>query len=319
MSSIGVNFSNTFQSDPIAPQTAAAQIQSAGITSVKMFNYSQSDFLQAARSKDLKVLVGVPNDELSALANGQTSKLLEAIQQYSGTITTVCVGNEPLGAWWNGQFNSFVVPAITNVYNAIQAASLNIKVTIPFNYSIMGNSYPPSAGSFNPSLLNIIVGVCDVIRKSGSEFMVNIYPYLVRLSNQADVPLDYCLFTAGPDHWVHDGKNTYKNIFSASYDALSVALAKNGFGNLPIVVGECGWPTAGGTDASIANAETFNQNLVRYCESGAGTPRVPNKKIACYLFEMYDEDRKSTDPGAFETHWGVYSAAGSAKYPLSFS
>ena len=29
-------------------------------------------------------------------------------------------------------------------------------------------------------------------------------------------------------------------------------------------------------------------------------------QIPCFIFEMYDEDKKSTAPGAFETYWGVY-------------
>lgn len=44
-STVGVNFSNTFQSNPISATTAASQIAAAGIGMVKMFNYTETDLL----------------------------------------------------------------------------------------------------------------------------------------------------------------------------------------------------------------------------------------------------------------------------------
>lgn len=319
---VGCNFSNTFQSNPVSDQDAASLIHSINVNAVKMFTYHQTDFFEHARAAGLQVLVNVPNHKLSDLAkgaNGSTlGELLATLNTYSDTIVAVCVGNEPLGSWWNGEFNGSLVPAITELYTAISAAGMNTKVTVPFNYAIMGQSYPPSAGSFNGSLEPIIKDVANIIQKNDSFFMVNIYPYLTRLSNPVDVKLDYCLFTAGQEHWVPDGQYTYKNLFDACYDALFVALGNLGYGNLPIVVGECGWPTAGGNDASVDNAKTFNQNLINHCLSGHGTPRNPGVKIPTFVFELYDENNKSTDPGAFELHWGVYDASGNAKYALSW-
>ena len=91
---------------------------------------------------------------------------------------------------------------------------------------------------------------------------------------------------------------TYKNIFDAMLDALHVALGKIGCGDLGIVVGECGWPTSGDRDATVSNAQTFNQRLINHCKSNEGTPRYPGKPIQCFVFEMYDEDKKPTDARA---------------------
>ncbi|MGH2625075.1 MAG: glycosyl hydrolase family 17 protein, partial [Anaerolineales bacterium] len=179
-------------------------------------------------------------------------------------------------------------------------------------------SYPPSQGRVKPELADIIAGTCAVMRDSGAPFMVNVYPFLTRISNPRDVPLDYCLFTAGPDHWVHDGNFVYKNIFAAMLDALIAALNRLNYGDLEIVVGECGWPTAGNPEANVTNAQVFNQNLIHFCKSGAGTPRRPNWPIRCFVFEMYDEDEKSTAPGPFETHWGLYTMGAQAKYGLTW-
>jgi hypothetical protein len=169
-----------------------------------------------------------------------------------------------------------------------------------------------------PDLVSIIQGTGAVMRSSGAPFMVNIYPFITRAQNPEDVTLPYCLFTAGPEKWVHDGSYTYTNVFDAMLDALHVALGRIGCGDLEIVVGECGWPTSGGLDATVTNAQTFNQNLIHHCKSGKGTPRYPGKQIQCFVFEMYDEDTKPVDAGQFERFWGVKGGNGSFKYGLNW-
>ena len=141
---------------------------------------------------------------------------------------------------------------------------------------------------------------------------------LAYAQNPKDVSLPYCLFTAGPEQWAHDGNYTYTNILDAMLDALHVALGRIGCGDLEIVVGECGWPTSGGLDATVTNAQTFNQNLIHHCKSGKGTPRYPGKQIQCFVFEMYDEDTKPVDAGQFERFWGVKGGNGSFKYGLNW-
>jgi exo-beta-1,3-glucanase (GH17 family) len=101
-------------------------------------------------------------------------------------------------------------------------------------------------------------------------------------------------------------------------DALHVALGRIACGDLEIVVGECGWPTDGGLDATVNNAQTFNQNLIYHCKSGKGTPRYPGKQIQCFVFEMYDEDTKPIDAGQFERFWGVKGGNGNFKYGLNW-
>ena len=243
--------------------------------------------------------------------------MIAAIKPYAKSIDWLCVGNEPLGSWHQGRYLNLLVPAMQNVHNALKGAGLQIGVTVPLNYAIMANSYPPSAGQFNPSLVGIITGACKVMAVSNAPFMVNIYPFL-DIVGTPQIPLPYCLFTAPQSDWVHDGPYTYRNIFDASLDALYVALGNVGLPGFPVVVGECGWPTQGNPLATIANAQTFNQNLIYHCKSGAGTPRRPGSPIVCYVFEMYDEANKPTGPGVFEVAWGVYNGSGQAKYALAW-
>ena len=239
---------------------------------------------------------------------------------YANNICWICDGNEPLGSWYHGAYKEVLAPAVENLFSALRTAGLTqIGVTVPQNFEFMASSYPPSAGAIKPELASIIGRTCKVMRLSGAPFMVNIYPFITRVQNRAVVPLDYCLFTAKSDHWVHDGQYTYKNIFDAMIDALYVALGRIGFAELEIVIGECGWPTAGDQDANLANAHKFLQNMISHCRSGSGIPRIPNKKIRCFVFEAYDENLKDTGPGLFERYWGVFDANRASKFPLNWS
>jgi exo-beta-1,3-glucanase (GH17 family) len=316
---MGVNFSNFFQTHPVKPENAAAQIASLPVGAAKTFSHQGGDFdfMKAAQAKKLGLAVGCTNDELAGLAQGATQPLINAIKPFADSVAWVCVGNEPLGSWYNGKYNGVLVPAVKSVYTALHQAGLDIGVTVPQNFEFMANSYPPSQGSVKADLAGIIQGTCDIMRKSKAPFMVNIYPFITRLQNPG-IKLSYCLFAAAQPDWVIDPPHTYMNIFDAMLDALDVALGKIGYGDLEIVVGECGWPTAGGPDANPDNAQKFNQNLINHCKSNNGTPRRRNRQIQCFVFEMYDEDKKPTDAGQFERFWGIKGTDEKSKYPLTF-
>ena len=75
---------------------------------------------------------------------------------------------------------------------------------------------------------------------------------------------------------------------------------------------QVGWPTSGHVYATVANAQEFNGGVIRHCLSGTGTPLKPRQILGCYVFEVLDEDKKSTSAGDFEPHWGVFDATVSA-------
>ena len=214
-----------------------------------------------------------------------------------------------------------LVPACTNVHKLLQRNGWRIGVTIAQNFEFMKTSWPPSGGEIKPEYVDIIRGTCEVMRSSGAPFLVNIYPYFAHAGDGEHVPLDYCLFTKTSPQFPDNGRDYY-NIFDAMLDALHTALERIGAGDVEIVVGECGWPTDGGADTTVENAHTFNQNLIKHCTSGKGTPLRPNADIRCYLFEMYDEDQKTDSP--VEPYWGWYSfnqgsSSWGQKYPLTWT
>ncbi|KAK6773903.1 hypothetical protein RDI58_029142 [Solanum bulbocastanum] len=88
---------------------------------------------------------------------------------------------------------------------------------------------------------------------------------------------------------------THTNLFTFTYDTLVSALAKAGYGDMEIVVGQIGWPTDGYVSASEANAERFHHSLLQY------------------------ENKVATDYGPYQRHWGIYKHDGLPKYKIDFT
>ncbi|XP_047965602.1 glucan endo-1,3-beta-glucosidase-like [Salvia hispanica] len=131
---------------------------------------------------------------------------------------------------------------------------------------------------------------------------LQVFPYFARVNYPADVDLDFALFRPGKTV-VRDGARTYLNLFDSMTDAAYAALEKVGAGDVEIVVTETGWPSDGGKDAGVANAQTYVKNLIAYVASGKGTPRRPGKQVEAYIFALFNENMK---PAGVEQHWGLF-------------
>lgn len=55
---------------------------------------------------------------------------------------------------------------------------------------------------------------------------------------------------------------------------------------------------------------------MNHISMGQGTPMRPGP-IDAYLFSLIYEDDKSTQPGNFERHWGIFTYDGLPKYQLN--
>lgn len=324
-SAIGVNW-GTVSNHRLSPSTVVDLLKDNKIQKVKLFD-ADSDCLRALMGTGIEVMVGVSNDLLATLSSSTAASDLWVSQNISrymmvkgGTLANIkyiAVGNEPFLTSYAGQFQSYVMPAITNLQQSLAKANLagNVKLVVPCNADAYESSLP-SQGAFRPELTQIMTDLVTFLNSNGSPFIVNIYPFLSLYGN-SDFPQDYAFFE-GTTHPVADGPNVYYNAFDGNYDTLVSALNKLGFGQMPIVIGEVGWPTDGAISANVNAARIFNQGLINHVLSKQGTPLRPGQPpMDVYLFGLLDEEAKSVLPGSFERHWGIFSFDGQAKYPLN--
>lgn len=209
------------------------------------------------------------------------------------------------------------LPALENIQAAVIKAGLGkqVKVTMPLNADVYQTSSGlPSGGDFRPDIRDLMIKIVKFLQNNGAPITINIYPFL-SLQADPDFPKEYAYFnnTASP---LVDGSIVYTNVYDANFDTLISTLEKNGFGQMPVIVGEVGWPTDGDPNANSVNARRFNQALIDRIVQGQGTPKRRTPPDV-YLFGLIDEDNKSVQPGNFERHWGIFNYDGSIKYPLN--
>ncbi|KAJ3696286.1 hypothetical protein LUZ60_001663 [Juncus effusus] len=321
VSGIGANW-GTQCSHPLPPDTVVKMLKDNGFQKVKLFDGEESS-MHALKKSGLEVMVGIPNEMLLMLATSVksaenwVSKNCSAFINSGVNIRYVAVGNEPFLSSYNGSFLQTTFPALRNVQSALIKAGLSnqVKVTVPSNADVYQSpTGKPSDGDFRTDIHDLMIGLVKFLNDNAGAFTVNIYPF-ISLYTDPDFPAEYAFFD-GNSSPVQDGSNTYTNMFDANYDTLIWALKKNGFGNLPVIVGEIGWPTDGDVNANNQMAQRFNQGFLSHIATGRGTPMRPGP-VDVYLFSLIDEDEKSIQPGNFERHWGIFTYDGLPKYQLN--
>lgn len=231
----------------------------------------------------------------------------------------MAVGNEPFLNGYNGKYVDSTLPALKNVQAALAAAGLadTVKAVVPCNADVLSSATLPSQETFRADLAPLMLQIVAALDSTKSPFVINLYPFL-SLVLQPNFPIGYAFFSPNYNNPVIDGTRTYYNVFDAGYDGLVSALTSAGYPNMNVSVGEIGWPTDGAPYANISLAQQFNQQLVNHLQSGQGTPLRPGK-LEAYVFSLLDENAKSTLPGNFERHWGVFNFDGSIKYVLDLT
>ncbi|KAK9935830.1 hypothetical protein M0R45_012706 [Rubus argutus] len=282
-SAIGVNW-GILSFHKLKPSIVVHLLKDNKISKVKLFD-ADPDCIQALMGSGIQVMLGIPNEMLPLFSSSTDASDLWVRRNVSRYVVKngvdiryIAVGNEPFLSSYSGQFQSYVMPALLNLQQSLAKVNL-------------------------ASYVKLVVPF-------------NIYPFL-SLYGSSDFPQEYAFFE-GTSHSVTDGSNVYNNAFDGNFDTLVAALGKLGYGQMPIVIGEVGWPTDGAISANLTAAKTFNQGLIKHVLSNKGTPLRPGvPPVDVYLFGLLDEGAKSTLPGTFERHWGIFSFDGQAKYPLN--
>ncbi len=267
--------------------------------------FDRSTFvLDILKQHNLNVVVAFNNWELSKIIYEQNfiNNEIQKLLPYQSIIKCIAVGNEPLGFWYNSEFDHLLVPAMKIVSDTLKYTLQNIYLTVPFNFAIFTNTYPPSNSIVSPKLNNIIFDTLSIMKNhsNNSRTMVNIYPYLTHVQNTDLVDLSFALGYKSL-YYVRDGQFLYTSLFDMMYDGALVAFQKLGF-DLPLDIGEIGWPDDGGISANKEYECLALNNL--HISSTIGTPRQPGP-IRVYYFEAIDEPWKEIGPGLTERHWGI--------------
>ncbi|KAJ6822536.1 glucan endo-1,3-beta-glucosidase 8-like [Iris pallida] len=324
---LGVNW-GTMSSHQLPPRAVVQMLQENGIGKVKLFDADEST-MGALAGTDIEVMVAIPNDQLAAMNDYEAAQswVKHNVTKYNFTggvkIRYVAVGNEPFLTTYNGSFLNSTFPALQNIQNALNEAGLgdSVKATVPLNADVY-NSPPdnnvPSAGRFRADIAALMADIVRFLARNAAPFTVNIYPFLSLYGNP-HFPMDYAFFDGAAAPVPDANGIAYANVFDANFDTLVSALAAVGFGDLPVVVGEVGWPTDGDVNAKAGHAQRFYSGLLQRLAANRGTPLRPGAYMEVYLFSLVDEDAKSIAPGSFERHWGIFRYDGQPKFPMDLS
>ncbi|KAG2594163.1 hypothetical protein PVAP13_5NG625901 [Panicum virgatum] len=267
--------------------------------------------MEALRGSGIGLILGVVNQDMGNLAacpSCAATWVQTNVKPYypAVNILYIAVGNEVQG----GATQS-ILPAMRNLQGALAAASLaGIKVSTCVRLDVVTNSFPPSSGVFAQPYM---ADIARFLATAGAPLLANVYPYFAYKGSPGDISLNYALFLPGTT--VTDAGNglVYTNLFDAMVDAVVAALEKAGAANVRVVVSESGWPSAGGTAASVQNAQTYNQNLINH--GAQGTPKRPGA-LETLVFAMFNENQKPGEPT--EQNFGLFYPNKFPVYPITF-
>lgn len=323
---VGVDIGTDLSNMPSASDVVTI-LKQQQITHVRLFD-ADPQMLIALANSSIEVMVGVTNAEVLRIGRSPSvaaSWINKNVAAYvpRTNITAIAVGSEVLTTI--PHTTPVLVLAMNNLHNALVATDLNfkVKVSTPHSMDVISRPFPPSTATFNSSWNSTIYQILQFLKNTDSYFMLNAYPYYGYTNGDGIFPLDYALFQPlSPVKQIVDPNTLYHydSMFDSMVDAAYYSIQALNFSQIPIVVTETGWPWQGGAnepDATLDNAETYNNNLIKRVLNNSGPPSQRSLPINTYIYELFNEDSRRGPIS--EKNWGIFYSNGSSVYPLSIS
>ncbi|XP_065031282.1 glucan endo-1,3-beta-glucosidase 14-like [Musa acuminata AAA Group] len=319
---VGINYGQIANNLP-SPTSVVKLLQSINISRVKLYD-ADPKVLTAFGNSSVDFIIAIGNENILNMTDPTKAQewLKQNVQPYlhQTQITCVTVGNEVLTTSDTVLMEN-LLPAMQSVYQALVALGLDKQVNISSAHSvaILGNSYPPSSGSFREDLAEYIHPLVNFHSEINSPFLINAYPFFAYKGNPNGVSLEYVLFQDNPGVTDPNTNLTYDNMLYAQIDSVYAAIKAMGHTDIDVAISETGWPSKGDPDetgATLENAAKYNRNLLKRIAMNQGTPMKPTVPINVHVFALFNEDLK---PGATsERNYGLFYPDGTPVYDIGF-
>ncbi|CAI9786355.1 unnamed protein product [Fraxinus pennsylvanica] len=319
---IGVNYGDQSSELP-QPADTVNLLKTTTIAKVRLLGSADQSMIKALENTNIELVMGLDNTEILWVASGPdaasqwvNSKLLPYYP--ASKIIIITVGNEVLTAE-NQNVISALLPAMQNIQNALNTASLGekIKVTTVHSMAVLGQFSPPSSGAFHVSFVDAMKDLLKFQSAHGSPFLINAFPFYEYKSNPTPETLAFCLFQPNSGQLDSKSNITYMNMFDVEVDAVRSALNAMGYKDMEIVVAQTGWPYEHSRDEvgpSLDNAKAYVGNLINHLRSNVGTPLMPGKSVDTYIYELYDEDEPMGPSSISDQSFGIFNSDSSPLY-----
>jgi len=311
---LGFALSTGLMTTPLSEERVASIAKNTGVKKFRLYGWDNDDKIMAeilAQIPDATFAIEITPDQVNSCANNQNACLavLQQYNPYSHAITYIAVGNEPLHAGKVTIFSN-IAPALINTAAVVRSLGWNAKVTVPFSMSVLRDTYPVSDAYFvEPSSPNgrgcdsgckrapdggQMENILSALRSAGGVFAIQAYPYFVANSEQSLLQPSL------------DATQVMHNQVAAT----KVAMEKLGYGSLPLIVTEVGWPTEGTAVANEQNAQIFLSSLAMARKN----PSTSFYNVDVFAFEFFDESRKGG--AGDEPHFGWFTESGCKKFDI---
>lgn len=317
---MGINYGQIANDLP-SPSRVAVLLRSLNVSRVKLYD-ADPKVLVAFSNSNVEFIIGLGNEYLQNMTDPIKAQnwVQQHVQPYipQTKITCILVGNEVfIGN--DTQAMSNLLPAMQTVHNTLVNLELDkqVMVTTAHSLNILGNSFPPSSGTFRQDLSEYIQPLLNFHSQVDSPFLINAYPYFAYKGDPSQVPLDYVLFQ--PNQGMTDPITNlnYDNMLYAQIDAVYSAMKAMGHTDIEVRVSETGWPSKGDPDeagSTPENAGLYNGNLLRRIQEKQGTPAKPSVPVDIHVFALFNENLK---PGpTSERNYGLFYPDGTPVYNI---